>query len=224
MSISEWPADQRPRERLLSLGPCRLADAEVLAVLLRTGVRGKHAVELARELLSEFGGIRGLLDAPHERACPHPGLGPARWTQLQAARELTRRSLRDELLVRDVLTSPTAVRGFLTLWLRHRMHEVFAALFLDARNHLIAAEELFRGTLTQTAVYPRELARRALELNSAAVILVHNHPSGSPEPSAADQLLTQALKGSLALLDVPVLDHLIVAGNGCFSFAEAGLL
>ncbi len=173
MSISQWPADQRPRERLLKLGAARLADAELLAVLLRTGLPGKHAVELAREMLAAFGGVRALLDIPHEQARSHPGLGLVRWAQLQAARELARRSLRDELQSRDALASPTAVRDFLALWLRHRLHEVFGALFLDTRNQLIVAEEIFRGTLTQTAVYPRELARRALELNSAAIILSH---------------------------------------------------
>ncbi|MCL4183720.1 MAG: DNA repair protein RadC, partial [Burkholderiaceae bacterium] len=216
MRIRDWPIEQRPRERLLAGGAGALSDAELLAVLLRTGTAGKHAVELARELLAESGGLRGLIRA-ESRAGPggSPGLGPARRAQLQAAVELARRSLREELRSRDALASPTAVREFLTLWLRDRSHEVFAGLFLDAQNRLIAAEELFRGTLTQTAVYPREVARRALELNSAALILAHNHPSGVAEPSAADRLLTQALKAALSQLDVPVLDHLIVAGNRC---------
>jgi DNA repair protein RadC len=221
--IRDWPVEQRPRERLLAGGPGALSDAELLAVLLRTGTAGKHAVELARELLAESGGLRGLICA-ESGARGSPGIGPARRAQLQAAVELARRSLREELSSRDALASPAAVREFLALWLRDRGHEVFAGLFLDAQNRLIAAEELFRGTLTQTAVYPREVARRALELNSAALILAHNHPSGVAEPSAADRLLTQALKAALSQLDVPVLDHLIVAGNRCFSFAEAGLL
>ncbi len=259
MSIRDWPIEQRPRERLLAGGPAALSDAELLAVLLRTGRAGKHAVELARELLAGHGGLRGLLrgqpaegrtGAPAENAAGRPGraahgsgdaagspgggtaaraagnggLGPAGRAQLQAALELARRSLRDELCSRDTLASPAAVREFLALWLRDRGHEVFAGLFLDAQNRLIAAEELFRGTLTQTAVYPREVARRALELNCAALILAHNHPSGVAEPSSADRMLTQALKAALAQLDVPVLDHLIVAGNRCFSFAEAGLM
>ncbi len=225
MSIRDWPVDQRPRERLLAGGAGALSDAELLAVLLRTGSAGKHAVELARELLAESGGLRGLICAESRAgAGASPGLGPARRAQLQAAVELARRSLREELRSRSALASPAAVREFLALWLRDRGHEVFAGLFLDAQNRLIAAEELFRGTLTQTAVYPREVARRALELNSAALILAHNHPSGVAEPSAADRLLTQALKAALSQLDVPVLDHLIVAGNRCFSFAEAGLL
>ncbi len=224
MAIRDWPIDQRPRERLLARGAAALSDAELLAILLRTGVAGAHAVELARRLLAECGGLRALVCAD-PRAGSHPaGLGPARRAQLQAAVELARRSLGEELRSRDVLASPASVREFLLLWLRDRSQEIFAALFLDARNRLIAAEELFRGTLTQTAVYPREVARRALELNCAALILAHNHPSGVAEPSAADRLLTHALKAALSQLDVPVLDHLIVAGNRCFSFAEAGLL
>ncbi len=222
MRIRDWPVEQRPRERLLADGAAGLSDAELLAVLLRTGTPGKHAVELARELLAESGSLRALIDA--QGATHGACLGPAKRAQLQAAVELARRSLREELRCRDTLASPAAVREFLALWLRDRRHEVFAALFLDAQNRLIAAEELFRGTLTQTAVYPREVARRALQLNSAALILAHNHPSGVAEPSAADRLLTQALKGALSQLDMPVLDHLIVAGNHCFSFAEAGLL
>jgi len=224
LRIRDWPIEQRPRERLLAGGATALSDAELLAVLLRTGTAGKHAVELARELLAECGGLRGLVCADARAGARNPGLGPARRAQLQAAVELARRSLREELRDRDALASPAAVRDFLALWLRDRGHEIFAGLFLDAQNRLIAAEELFRGTLTQTAVYPREVARRALELNSAALILAHNHPSGIAEPSAADRLLTQALKATLSQLDVPVLDHLIVAGNRCFSFAEAGLL
>ena len=224
MSIRDWPIEQRPRERLLAGGPAALSDEELLAVLLRNGSAGKHAVELARELLAESGGLRGLVCAQSHPGARGTALGPARRAQLQAAIELARRSLREELRSRDALASPSAVREFLALWLRDRGHEIFAGLFLDAQNRLIAAEELFRGTLTQTAVYPREVARRALELNSAALILAHNHPSGVAEPSAADRMLTQALKASLAQLDVPVLDHLIVAGNRCFSFAEAGLL
>ncbi|MCO5107539.1 MAG: DNA repair protein RadC [Burkholderiaceae bacterium] len=224
MGIRDWPIEQRPRERLLAGGAAALSDAELLAVLLRTGTAGKHAVELARELLAECGGLRALVCGEARAAARSPGLGPARRAQLQAAVELARRSLREELRSRDVLASPGAVRDFLALWLRDRGHEIFAGLFLDAQNRLIAAEEMFRGTLTQTAVYPREVARRALELNSAALILAHNHPSGVAEPSAADRMLTQALKAALSQLDVPVLDHLIVAGNRCFSFAEAGLL
>lgn len=222
MRIRDWPIDQRPRERLLAGGAAALSDAELLAVLLRTGRAGKHAVELARELLAESGSLRALIDARHPPQAA--GLGPAKRAQLQAAVELARRSLREDLCSRDTLASPATVREFLSLWLRDRSREIFAVMFLDAQNRLIAAEELFRGTLTQTAVYPREVARRALELDSAALILAHNHPSGVAEPSMADRALTQALKSALSQLDLPVLDHLIVAGNRCFSFAEAGLL
>ncbi|TXL66216.1 RadC family protein [Zeimonas arvi] len=224
MTITEWPADQRPRERLLAGEAARLSDAELLAVLLRTGMRGRSAVDLGNELLSEYGGLRGLLSARQEQALNRPGLGPARWALLQASVELSRRSLREELRARDSLQSPGTVRDFLALWLRDRGFEVFAGLFLDSQNRLISAEELFRGTLTQTAVYPREVARRALELNCAAIIFAHNHPSGVAEPSAADRMLTDALRSALRPLDIPVLDHLIVAGNRCYSFAEAGLL
>jgi DNA repair protein RadC len=224
MTISEWPAGQRPRERLLAGDAARLSDAELLAVLLRTGLRGRSAVDVGNELLAEYGGLRGLFSARQQHALARPGLGPARWALLQASLELSRRSLREELCARDSLQSPGTVRDFLALWLRDRGFEVFAGLFLDSQNRLIAAEELFRGTLTQTAVYPREVARRALELNCAAIILAHNHPSGVAEPSAADRMLTDALRSALRPLDIPVLDHLIVAGNRCFSFAEAGLL
>lgn len=224
MTITEWPADQRPRERLLAGEAARLSDAELLAVLLRTGMRGRSAVDLGNELLSEYGGLRGLLSARQEQALNRPGLGPARWALLQASVELSRRSLREELRARDSLQSPGTVRDFLALWLRDRGFEIFAGLFLDSQNRLISAEELFRGTLTQTAVYPREVARRALELNCAAIIFAHNHPSGVAEPSAADRMLTDALRSALRPLDIPVLDHLIVAGNRCYSFAEAGLL
>lgn len=224
MTITRWPAEQRPRERLLAGDAGRLSDAELLAVILRTGLPGRSAVDLGQDLLAEYGGLRGLLSARQDDALARPGLGPARWATLQASIELSRRSLREELRTRDALQSPSAVRDYLALWLRDRGFEVFAGLFLDSQNRLIAAEELFRGTLTQTAVYPREVARRALELNSAAIILAHNHPSGVAEPSAADRMLTDALRTALRPLDIPVLDHLIVAGNRCYSFAESGLL
>lgn len=224
MTISQWPVDQRPRERLLADGAARLSDAELLAVVLRTGLPGRNAVELGHELLAEYGSLRGLLAESPEKALRRPGLGPARWALLQAAIELSRRSLHEELRVRDSLQTPATVRDFLTLWLRDRDFEVFAALFLDSQNRLISAEELFRGTLTQTAVYPREIARRALELNCAAIIVAHNHPSGVATPSAADRTLTHALRAALNPLEIPVLDHLIIAGNRYYSFAEAGLL
>lgn len=224
MSISSWPPDERPRERLLRHGAGGLSDAELLAVLIRVGSRGRSAVDVGRDLLKRFGSLSGVLAAPVEHQCLASGLGTTRWSTLQAALELARRSLREALAERDVLASPTQVREFLALWLRDRPYESFCALFLDSQNRLLAAEELFRGTLSQTAVYPREVARRTLQSNAAAVILAHNHPSGVAEPSAADRMLTDALRAALAQLDVPVLDHLIVAGNRCISFAERGLL
>lgn len=222
MTISEWPASRRPRERILKHGAEALDDAEVLALLLRTGLPGCNAVSLANALLNDFGGLHALLSAGQERFCSRPGLGPARWAMLQAAQELVRRSTLEELAQRDALLSPAEVRRFLTLWLRDRPAECFVGLFLDSQNRVLSAEELFRGTLTQTAVYPREVARQALRLNAAAVIFAHNHPSGVAEPSAADRLLTEALKLALGQIDVGVLDHLIIAGNRSLSFAERG--
>lgn len=208
---------------MLRHGAAALTDAELLAVCLRTGVRGVSAVELGHRLLARFGSLRALLAAPRS-AFSATGLGDAKFATMHAAVELARRSLAEELAAGLTLASPRKVSEFLSLWLRDRPYEVFAALFLDSQNRLVAAEELFRGTLTQTAVYPREVARRALELNAAAVILAHNHPSGVAEPSAADDALTRVLKTALGQLDMPVLDHLIVAGNRCYSFAEHGRL
>jgi len=224
VAITDWPPEHRPRERLLAGGASQLSDAELLAVLLRSGRRGRSAVECSARLLARFGGLRPLLAAPGGVAMQESGLGPASWAMLQAALELGRRNLRAALRERDALASPGSVRAFLSAWLRDREIEVFAGLFLDSQNRLIAAEELFRGTLTQTSVYPREVLRRALELNSAGVIVAHNHPSGVAEPSAADRLLTASLKSALGQLDIPVLDHLIVGADRCFSFAEAGIL
>jgi len=224
ITIDARPAALRPRERMLTHGPEALGDAEILALLLGTGLPGLDAVSLARALLADFGGLRPLLAAECDAFCARPGMGPARWALLQAAQELVRRSTLEDLAHRDVLTSPEQVRRFLTLWLRDRPAESFVGLFLDAQNRIIAALELFRGTLTQTAVYPREVARQALRLNAAAVIFAHNHPSGLAEPSAADRLLTEALKLALGQIDVGVLDHLIVAGNRSLSFAERGWL
>lgn len=224
MAITDWPPEHRPRERLLAGGAAQLSDAELLAVLLRSGRRGRSAVEFGAELLARFGGLRRLLAAPGASVMGDSGLGPASWATLQAALELGRRNLRAALRERDALASPGSVRAFLSAWLRDREVEVFAGLFLDSQNRLIAAEELFRGTLTQTSVYPREVLRRALELNSAGIIVAHNHPSGVAEPSAADRLLTASLKSALGQLDIPVLDHLIVGSDRCFSFAEAGIL
>lgn len=224
MAISHWPAAERPRERLLALGAGVLSDAELIALFLRTGIAGKSAVELARELLSEFGGLRGLLSADQAALRAVRGLGSAKLAQLVAVLELARRSLAEEIGTRSALTSPQAVRDYLRLSLGTREHEVFVSLFLDAQHRVIAAEELFRGTLTQTSVYPREIVKAALKANAAAVIFAHNHPSGVAEPSQADELLTRQLKEALAMVDVKVLDHFIVAGRSTLSFAERGLL
>jgi len=226
MAISDWPEDERPRERLLAHGAEALSDAELLAIFLRVGMRGKTAVDLARDLLARFDGSVGrLAEASPQALAGLPGLGPAKAAQLTAAIELTRRALTDEMKSADLLSSPAAVRDWLRLKLGSLPHEAFAALWLDARNRLIAHEELFRGTLTQTSVYPREVVKRALARNAAAAIFAHNHPSGLAEPSAADQLLTRTLKDALALVDVRLLDHFIVVGQAPpFSFAERGLV
>jgi len=224
MAITDWPVQERPRERLLAQGAASLADAELLAILLRTGVKGKSAVDLARQLLARFGSVSALLEAGHGNLAEIPGLGGAKLAQLQAALELARRALREDLSSRDALSSPRAVRDYLRLVLSGREHEIFVVLLLDAQHRVIATEELFRGTLTQTSVYPREVVKCALRHNSAAVIFAHNHPSGVAEPSHADELLTRSLKAALALVDVQVLDHFIVAGTRTLSFAERGLL
>jgi DNA repair protein RadC len=221
MAISDWPPGERPRERLLALGPAALSDAELLAVVLRTGIRGKSAVELGRELLERFKGVAGILGADLNGV---KGLGPAKRAQFEAALELARRSLKDELRSASALTSPGAVRDYLRLAIADREHEVFVCLWLDAQHRVLRFEELFRGTLTQTSVYPREIVKAGLRANAAAVIFAHNHPSGAAQPSQADELLTRNLKDALALVDVKVLDHFIVAGPHALSFAERGLL
>ena len=224
MRISEWPRSERPCERLLAFGVERLSDAELLAVVLRTGCRGKSAIDLARALLRRFGSISGMLAAERTSFCAEAGIGLARYCQLNAMVELTRRALREDMSRRNFLGSPSAVREYLCLKLRDLGHEVFLGLYLDAQNRVIGDEELFRGTLTQTSVYPREVVKRALARNAASVILAHNHPSGVAEPSIADEALTRALTQALALVDVKVLDHFVIAGNTATSFAERGLL
>ncbi|MFJ1252425.1 DNA repair protein RadC [Cupriavidus sp. CuC1] len=224
MRITDWPSNERPREKLLSGGAATLSDAELLAVFLRVGVAGKSAIDIARELLNDFGTLSGLFAADAGQLARVKGVGGAKYAQLQAARELTRRALGEQLQLPGALDSPTAVRDYLRLSLAGLGHEVFLCLFLDARNRLLASEELFRGTLTQTSVYPREVARKALTHNAAAVIVAHNHPSGNTTPSAADLAMTRALTRSLALIDVQVLDHFIVAGSNIHSFAEHGQL
>lgn len=224
MGIRDWPAEDRPREKLLDRGAQALTDAELLAIFLRTGVAGKSAVDLARELLDCFGGLSRLCGANQTEVCAAPGLGLAKFAQLQAVMEMARRALAEQMRQGDALSSPAAVRDYLRLTLKERPYEVFAAVFLDAQNRVIGVEELFRGTLTQTSVYPREVVKRALAHNAAALILAHNHPSGAAEASQADRLLTQQLKQALGLVDVRVLDHFIVAGAQILSFAETGLL
>jgi len=224
MAITDWPAAERPREKLLARGADVLSDAELLAIFLRTGVAGKSAVDLARELLVQFDGLRNLMAASRETLCAAPGLGAAKYAQLQAVLEMGRRHLGAKLARGATLESPDDTREFLQACLRDRPYEVFCCLFLDNRHRVLAFEELFRGTLSGTAVYPREIVRQALKLNAAAVILVHNHPSGVAEPSRADELLTQRLKEALALVDVRVLDHLVVGDGEITSFSERGLL
>ncbi|MDB5812868.1 MAG: radC [Betaproteobacteria bacterium] len=224
MAITDWPADERPREKLLSKGVDALSDAELLAIFLRTGIAGKSAVDLARELLKRCGSLSALCAASERVVCDLPGMGQAKYAQLQSVMEIAKRALKEKLSTGNALNSPSAVRDYLRMKLQLLPHEVFVVLFLDAQNRVIGSEELFRGTLTQTSVYPREVVKRVLHHNAGAVIFAHNHPSGVAEPSHADETLTQALKQALALVDVRVLDHFIVAGSGVLSFAERGLL
>ncbi|HSV51666.1 MAG TPA: DNA repair protein RadC [Burkholderiaceae bacterium] len=225
MALKDLPPDARPREKLLARGPQALADAELLALLLRTGIRGKSVLLLAQELLDSFDGIAGLLHTTAEDLKRIKGLGgSAKRAELVAVLELSRRALAQQLKEREVFGSPDAVKQYLQLQLAAKPHEVFAVLFLDAQNRLLAMEELFRGTLTQTSVYPREVVLRALHHGAAAVVLAHNHPSGTVAPSRADEALTSTLKAALALVDVRVLDHVIVAPGAALSMAEHGLL
>lgn len=224
MAITDWPADERPREKLLNRGAESLSDAELLAIFLRVGVKGKSAVDLARDLLARFGNLGGIFSASQAELADVHGMGLSKYTQLQAIFEMVKRALGESLRARDVLSSPEQVRRYLRLQMQHLGHEVFMVLFLDAQNRLIASEEMFRGSLTQTSVYPREVVKRALYRNAASVVLAHNHPSGIAEPSRADEHLTSALKDALALVDVRVLDHFVVAGSETLSFAEKGLL
>lgn len=224
MAITDWPEFERPREKLLQKGAASLSDAELLAIFLRTGVTGKSAVDLARDLLTRFGSLTKMFAASEIDFCETHGMGQAKYSQLQAVLEMSRRALQEEMQHGDALNSPRAVRDYLRLLLGGRQQETFLALFLDTQHRVIASEELFQGTLSQTSVYPREVVKRALAHNAAAVILAHNHPSGVAEPSQADQLLTAALKQALGLVDVRVLDHFVVAGGQTLSFAEKGLI
>jgi DNA repair protein RadC len=238
MILKSLPAESRPREKLLSRGAAALSDTELLALLLRTGTAGRGVLQMAQELLAApatdastgkatggFGGISGLLNAGADDLKRVKGMGGnAKRAELVAVLELARRALAQQLKAREVFSSPDTVKQYLQLHLGGKMHEVFAVLFLDAQNRLVAMEELFRGTLTQTSVYPREVVLHALQHAAAAVVLAHNHPSGTVQPSRADEALTQTLKAALALVDVRVLDHVIVAPGGAFSMAENGLL
>jgi DNA repair protein RadC len=224
MPITDWPAGERPREKLLERGSAALSDAELLALFLHTGARGRTSVDLARDLLRDFGGLRGLLDADRGRLRAVPGLGDAKVALLAAALELGRRWLAAPLQRGSTLGGPEDTRRFLDARLRGYPYEVFACLFLDNRHRVIAFEELFNGTIDGASVHPREVIRRALERNAAAVILAHNHPSGVAEPSRADQALTRRLQDALALVDVRVLDHIVVGDGLAVSFAERGLL
>ena len=225
MPLKDLPPDAQPREKLLARGAGALGDAELLALLLRTGLPGQGVLQMAQALLDRFGGISGLLNTTAEDLKQVKGLGgPAKRAELVAVLELARRAMAQQLKEREVFSSPGAVKHFLQLHLAAKAHEVFAVLFLDSQNRLLAMEELFRGTLTQTSVYPREVVLRALKHGSASVVLAHNHPSGTVQPSRADEALTQTLKAALALVDVRVLDHVIVAQGEALSMAEKGLL
>lgn len=224
MSIKDWPADERPREKLLQRGAGALTDAELLAIFLRTGIAGKSAVDMARELLTEYGSLQALLAADHVRFCASHGLGDAKYSQLQAVMEMARRHFSEVLQRGNALTSPDITRAYLSAQLRGYSFEVFACLFLDNQHRVLQWEELFRGTIDAASVYPREVAKRALFHNAAAVIFAHNHPSGVSEPSQADKLITDKLKQALALFDIRVLDHFIVGDGAPYSFAEHGLI
>ena len=222
MSIRNWPAAERPREKLLESGAATLSDAELLAIFLRTGVTGKSAVDLARHLLLQFGSLRALLEADLPAFSRQLGLGPAKFAQLQAVLEMARRHLAEKLQRESGLESPEAVRDYLKALLRHEPHEVFGCLFLDAKHRVLAFESLFRGTIDSASVYPRQVVKRALAHNAAALILAHNHPSGVADPSPADRVLTKRLQEALELVDVQVLDHIIVGGEDPISMVEYG--
>ena len=224
MLLKDLPQEARPREKLLSRGAAALSDAELLALLLRSGIRGKNVLQLAQELVDRFGGVAGLLHTPAEALKTVKGLGPAKRAELVAVLELARRALAQQLTQKPLFNTPQAVRDYLQLQLGGLHHEVFAVLFLDSQHRLIALEEMFRGTLTQTSVYPREVVKQALTLNASSVVLAHNHPSGTAQPSRADEALTQTLKAALALVDVRVLDHFVVTASQAVSMAELGLV
>lgn len=224
MPINHWPKQERPREKLFARGPDTLSDAELLAILLRTGTRGRTAVDLARDLLNEFSGLRALIEADASTVCRFKGLGRTKYVAIRAAIELARRYLEAGLQKQDVLTNPQSTRDYLTSQLRAYPHEVFACLFLDNRHHILSFDKMFNGTIDGASVYPREVVKRALSHNAAAVIFAHNHPSGIAEPSNADIGLTRRLKTALELVDIRVLDHFIIGNQQAVSFAERGLI
>ena len=224
MAITDWPELERPREKLLHHGAAVLSDAELLAIFLRTGIKGTSAVDLSRDLLQRFGGLRELLESSQEDFCQGPGLGSAKYAQLQAVLEMSRRHLLASLERGDVMESPSAVRMFLSAKMRHYRQEVFACLFMDNKHRIIRFEPMFFGTIDAASVYPREVVSKALEVNAAAVILTHNHPSGIAEPSAADRHITERLVNALQLVDVRVLDHMVIGDPEVVSFAERGLI
>ena len=224
MLLKDLPQEARPREKLLSRGAAALSDVELLALLLRSGIRGKNVLQLAQELVDRFGGVAGLLHMPAEALKTVKGLGPAKRAELVAVLELARRALVQQLTQKPLFNTPQAVRDYLQLQLGGLHHEVFAVLFLDSQHRLIALEEMFRGTLTQTSVYPREVVKQALTLNASSVVLAHNHPSGTAQPSRADEALTHTLNAALALVDVRVLDHFVVTASQAVSMAELGLV
>ncbi len=224
MSLLDWPESERPREKLLRLGAAALSEAELLAIVLRTGAPGRSAVELARALLGEHRSLRSLLTADRSALCRTPGLGDAKYAALQAALELVRRHYAELMQAGPALANPRATREFLRARLRDRDHEVFCCLFLDNRHRVICFDEVFRGTIDGASVHPRDVVKLALSRNAAAVILAHNHPSGIAEPSQADELITSRLREALALVDIRVLDHVVVGDGACVSFAERGLL
>lgn len=224
MAFKDLPAQSMPREKLLARGAGTLSDAELLAILLRTGLAGCSVLQMAQQMLDGFDGLAGLLNASAQDLARIKGLGPAKRAEMLAVMELAKRATAQQLRAREVFSSPEAVKHYLQLHLGHRPHEIFAVLFLDSQNRLIAMEEMFRGTLSQTSVYPREVALRALHHHAAAVILTHNHPSASVLPSSADRLLTHNLTSALGLIDVRVLDHIIVGQGASHSMAEEGQL
>ena len=224
MQIKDWPRSERPREKLLTLGAGALSDAELLAIFIRTGIKGKTAVDLARELLYLYGGIRAILMANKKQLCEFHGMGSVTYTQFQAALELSKRHLQEAIPAREELKNSLSTRKYLQAKLRDYSHEIFACLFLDAQNRILRFEEMFTGSIAFAQVHPRNIVKRCMQLNAAAVILAHNHPTGIAEPSDADKAITQKIVQALSLIDVKVLDHIIVGDGEIVSFNEEGLL